>query len=180
MSKRGGWEPTGFGARLKVLREAAGLSQPELAEKAGCHKFTVSKMERGTQEPAWPLVLTLCDALGVTCEEFRRAPGEPSRKTLQKMETSPHQYLDDLVRDIDGITKHLEAGLTSNHWLDVAEHNPGSATRLIAALGRLTDHVKRRFGEAGDVIRLFNDMQKLNDEDRRTLLAQLAELTKEK
>ena len=82
MSKIGGWEPTGFAARLKALREAAGLSQPELAEKAGCHKITVSKLERGEQEPAWPLVLSLCKALGVTCEAFRGTGAVPAREQL--------------------------------------------------------------------------------------------------
>jgi transcriptional regulator with XRE-family HTH domain len=78
MSKIGGWPPTGFGGRLRVLREKAGLSQRELAEKAGCNQFTVAKLERGAQEPAWPLVLALAKALGVTCEAFNgEAGGEP-------------------------------------------------------------------------------------------------------
>ncbi len=54
----------------------AGLSQPELAEKAGCNKFTIAKLEQGRQEPAWPLVLALCDALSVSSEAFRPVPGE--------------------------------------------------------------------------------------------------------
>jgi DNA-binding XRE family transcriptional regulator len=74
MSKKGGWEPTGFGGRLKSLREAAGLSQQQLAERAGCNKFTVAKLEAGKQEPAWPLVLAICAALDVTCQAFAAAP----------------------------------------------------------------------------------------------------------
>lgn len=70
MSKQGGWPSTGFGSRLRALRERAGLTQPGLAEKAGCNKFTVAKLERGTQEPAWPLVLALAKALGVECTAF--------------------------------------------------------------------------------------------------------------
>ena len=46
MPKRGGWDSTGFGSKLKALRESAGLSQPELAEKAGCNKFTIAKLEQ--------------------------------------------------------------------------------------------------------------------------------------
>lgn len=76
MPKRGGWDSTGFGSKLKALRESAGLSQPELAEKAGCNKFTIAKLEQGRQEPAWPLVLSLCEALNVTCEAFKPVPGE--------------------------------------------------------------------------------------------------------
>jgi DNA-binding XRE family transcriptional regulator len=73
MTKQGGWEPTGFGRRLAELREEKGVSQAELAERAGCHRFTVSKLERGDQEPAWPLVVALCRALGVSCTDFEKA-----------------------------------------------------------------------------------------------------------
>jgi putative transcriptional regulator len=85
MTRQGGWDATGFGVRLKAIREEAGLSQSELAEKVGCHKFTISKLERGTQEPAWPLVLALCKALGLTCEAFTPAPGEQPPAAEPKM-----------------------------------------------------------------------------------------------
>ena len=70
MTRQGGWPSTGFAGRLKAHREQAGLSQRELAEKVGCHYMTISELERGTQEPAWPLVRALARALGVTCREF--------------------------------------------------------------------------------------------------------------
>jgi transcriptional regulator with XRE-family HTH domain len=82
MTKQGGWASTSFGGRLKELRETAGLTQKQLAEKASCNAFTVAKLERGVQEPAWPLVLALADALGVSTEEFRKpakATPEPRR-----------------------------------------------------------------------------------------------------
>jgi transcriptional regulator with XRE-family HTH domain len=78
MTKQGGWPPSGFGGRLKRLREAAGLTQGQMAERAGCNQFTVAKLEAGRQEPAWPLVLQLADALGVSTEEFRAQQGEPA------------------------------------------------------------------------------------------------------
>ncbi len=64
---QGGWPDTGFSYRLKELRQAAGLTQAELAERAACNKFTVAKFEAGKQVPAWPLVLALAEALGVDC-----------------------------------------------------------------------------------------------------------------
>ena len=69
-SKQDGWPASGFGERLRVLRESRGWSQARLAEEAGCNVFTVSKTERGRQEPAWPLVLALADALGVEVGAF--------------------------------------------------------------------------------------------------------------
>jgi transcriptional regulator with XRE-family HTH domain len=71
MTRQGGWPASGFGERLRHLREGAGLTQQQLAERAGCHYMTISLLERGTQEPAWPLVLQLADTLGVSTEEFR-------------------------------------------------------------------------------------------------------------
>ena len=69
-AKRDGWPASGFGERLRVLREAKGLSQAQLADDAGVNVFTISKTERGLQEPAWPLVLALAGALGVEVGAF--------------------------------------------------------------------------------------------------------------
>lgn len=59
-----------FGARLKQLREQAGLTQVELAKKAGLHQFGVAKLERGERQPTWATVQALCKALGVSCTAF--------------------------------------------------------------------------------------------------------------
>jgi transcriptional regulator with XRE-family HTH domain len=75
MTRQGGWPGTGFGRRLREVREAKGLSQQQLADLVGLHVMSVSKLERGVQEPAWPLVVSIADALGVTCEAFRDHTG---------------------------------------------------------------------------------------------------------
>jgi transcriptional regulator with XRE-family HTH domain len=62
-----------FGPRLKQLREGAGLTQAQLAERAGLHPQGIVKLERNEREPAWGTVLALADALGVSCDDFRRA-----------------------------------------------------------------------------------------------------------
>jgi transcriptional regulator with XRE-family HTH domain len=61
---------TGFGARLKELREKAGISQAQLAEKTGMNVFGVAKLEQGTREPSWVTVLLITKALGVDCTAF--------------------------------------------------------------------------------------------------------------
>ena len=66
MTKRK-WESTGFGARLKSIREGAGFSQQQLAETVGVDVMTISRLERGGPEPAWPLAIAVAAALGVTC-----------------------------------------------------------------------------------------------------------------
>ena len=63
-----------FKDRLRELRTAAGLTQGELAEKAGLTRVGVAQLEIGRRKPAWETVLALCKALGVTCEEFTVKP----------------------------------------------------------------------------------------------------------
>jgi DNA-binding XRE family transcriptional regulator len=76
--RKGVWSRTNFGVRLKQLREAAGISQQELATRAECSLFTISKIERGTQEPAWPLALALARALAVSVAAFDDQGAAPS------------------------------------------------------------------------------------------------------
>lgn len=55
-----------FGARLRTLREEAGLSQEDLAERAGLSSHAVSALERGTRTRPYPhTVRALADALGL-------------------------------------------------------------------------------------------------------------------
>ncbi|HEU0101213.1 MAG TPA: helix-turn-helix domain-containing protein [Mycobacteriales bacterium] len=61
-----------FGARLRALREAAGLTQEELAERAGLTSYAVSALERGRRRRPYPhTVRALAQALGL--QEQQRA-----------------------------------------------------------------------------------------------------------
>src|SRR5262245_5404023 len=74
---------TGFAARLRQLREAAGLTQAELAERAGLHLHGLTKLEQGYREPAWSTVKALAKALGTDClafeDEAEDGSGTPQR-----------------------------------------------------------------------------------------------------
>jgi transcriptional regulator with XRE-family HTH domain len=63
-----------FGKRLKELRIEAGMTQPELAEKADLSKGGVADIEQGRREPAWSTLVALCQALNVECTEFMKEP----------------------------------------------------------------------------------------------------------
>lgn len=82
MPREKAYPPSGFGARLRKLRETASLSQRELAERVlvGVHPNTLARMERGEYEPAWPLVLALAAALGATPNDFCPEPAPRPRK----------------------------------------------------------------------------------------------------
>jgi transcriptional regulator with XRE-family HTH domain len=62
-----------FARRLKELREAAELTQAELAERCGLHLSAVFKLEQGRRAPSWDTVQTLCKGLGVPCAAFEGA-----------------------------------------------------------------------------------------------------------
>ena len=59
-----------FGARLKQLREQAGLSQQDLADRTGMNRFGVSKLERDKYVPSWVIVQKIARALGTNCLAF--------------------------------------------------------------------------------------------------------------
>jgi DNA-binding XRE family transcriptional regulator len=65
-----------FAGRLRELREAAALTQADLAEKAGLTREGVAQLETGRRKPAWETVLALCEALGCSCEAFTQPPAD--------------------------------------------------------------------------------------------------------
>ena len=84
----GPMNPEWFAGRLKELREQAGLTQQELADKAGLKLGGIRNLEQGRTYPEWPSVLSLCAALGVECGAFctppatedRPGPGRPQKE----------------------------------------------------------------------------------------------------
>lgn len=62
---------TGFGRRLRELREAKGWSQRQLGEAAGGVKQqAIAKYELEANTPTWVMVLKLARALGVQPNDF--------------------------------------------------------------------------------------------------------------
>ena len=57
-----------LGSRLKEARTAAGLTQAELAERAGVSRKTINTVENGVFGPSTLLALALARALGTTVE----------------------------------------------------------------------------------------------------------------
>lgn len=74
-----------FAARLTQLRGSAGLSQYELARRAGLTRQTLSRLEMGQSVPTWPTVQLLAAALGVDCTAF----ASPSLQAPNAEEPAP-------------------------------------------------------------------------------------------
>jgi putative molybdopterin biosynthesis protein len=66
----------GGGARLRLARQARGLSQQQLAGMAGVSRQAVSAVESGNCDPSLRVALALAQALGMTVEEVF-GPGDP-------------------------------------------------------------------------------------------------------
>jgi molybdate-binding protein/DNA-binding XRE family transcriptional regulator len=66
----------GGGTRLRLARQARGLSQQQLAGMAGVSRQAVSAVESGNCDPSLRVALALAQALGLTVEEVF-GPGDP-------------------------------------------------------------------------------------------------------
>jgi transcriptional regulator with XRE-family HTH domain len=102
-----------FAGRLRELREEAGLTREELAEKAGLKPGGVRDIEQGKRVPGWETVLALCGALGCSCEEFRREPAErpePRRGRPRKAAGEPERPSGGKGRAADGKAANRKPG----------------------------------------------------------------------
>jgi transcriptional regulator with XRE-family HTH domain len=54
-----------FGKTIAGLRQSAGFSQEELADRAGIHRTYVSQIERGLKSPTIVMLTKLATALNV-------------------------------------------------------------------------------------------------------------------
>jgi putative transcriptional regulator len=85
-------DPTRFAGRLKELREQAGLTQKQLAERASVSLRTVSSLEQALYEPVWSTAVALAEALGADLRAFLQEPTtlpEPKRGRPPKAPAEP-------------------------------------------------------------------------------------------
>jgi transcriptional regulator with XRE-family HTH domain len=78
-----------FAARLKRLREQAGLTQAELARRAGMHQRGIAKLEQAEREPTWSTVEALAAALNLDCTAFAGTSTPPSAEPLPPPPPAP-------------------------------------------------------------------------------------------
>ena len=90
-----------FGAVVRAKRKSLGLSQEKLAEKAGCDRQSINRVENAAYSPSLDRVFKLADALGMSLsdlfEEFDRVdsptaaqPGS-DRREIPRGEHPPAQ-----------------------------------------------------------------------------------------
>lgn len=75
-----------FQRRLQELRKESGLTQAELADKAGMSIGGLRDLEQGRNAPSWETVVIIAAALGVDCRAFQvekpeaKQPGRPKKR----------------------------------------------------------------------------------------------------
>jgi transcriptional regulator with XRE-family HTH domain len=75
--------PDTFGGILRQYREAAGLTQKQLADAAGLSELSVIRYENDQRMPAgWDVVMKLCEVLGKRPNDF--APEPPPKRKKRK------------------------------------------------------------------------------------------------
>jgi predicted ATPase/DNA-binding CsgD family transcriptional regulator/DNA-binding XRE family transcriptional regulator len=116
--------PVSFGALLQSYRAAAGLSQEELAERAGLSRRGISDLERGERRAPHPAtVRRLAEALRLA---------EPDRAALFSATRTPHAVA---APEDQPAPRHLPQELTS---FVGREHELAEVRRLLGASRLLT------------------------------------------
>jgi transcriptional regulator with XRE-family HTH domain len=76
-----------FAVNLRHARDAAGISQEELAERCEIHRTEVSLLERGGREPRLGTMVKLAVALGTTPEALCAGIGWDPKARDYKIDT---------------------------------------------------------------------------------------------
>ena len=94
-----------FPERLRTSREYRGLSQGELAKKAGMQPSAISHFETGTRKPSFDNLRILADSLDVTTDyllgrvnEFKALAGaDRLHRHYESLQGSDRKMADDLI-----------------------------------------------------------------------------------
>lgn len=96
MSEHAPLEPSAFdfGEWLKQARSARGLSQGELADRVGCSRSYLSRIEANTKSLSAATAHALADALGIDTLQMALRAGVLPKAALQAIAAEPDAFLD--------------------------------------------------------------------------------------
>ncbi len=111
-----------FGQRLRRVRIEKGLSQLQVAEKAGIHNTHLSRYEKDGSRPNGSTLMRLADALGVTADFLMDGPTDSlAADRLNDIELLRlFEQMDRLPDDKKEHVKFLLASVIRNHQLEEA------------------------------------------------------------
>ena len=140
MSERPSNVGMGFGDKLRSLRERAGLTQEELAERAGLTPHAISALERGTRTRPYPhTVRSLADALDLSDGERAALIGSvPKRRTgaaVEAPQTSPDRSAQRAGRRVDFVVPPTPLFGRDHDVAEVSRLARSANARLITLTG---------------------------------------------
>lgn len=111
--------------KLKDLREEAGMTQKQLAEKIGNSQRNISNWESGNSQPDLETVVRLADLFGVTTDELLGRTGycdtgyrgtdqnairygEETAKLMQLAEKLTHRQKQALIAFLESLTNQVD------------------------------------------------------------------------
>src|SRR5687768_8774634 len=137
--------PTNFAALLRRHRLAAGLTQEQLAERAGLSVYGIQKLERGTTHPYRDTAARLASALDLSADAADQfwAAVEPVRRrgSVRSVtpRSGPHHNLPIGVTSFVGREEELESipsRLQTAHLLTLTGVGGSGKTRLAIEVAR--------------------------------------------
>lgn len=146
-------EAVTFGRRVKALRQAAGLTQRQLAERLSewgekdYHQTTVAKLETGNRPTSLAELIPLAVALGVSQREFFEDPTPADRAEHKVRETE---------QELFRIKADMDLAFTRIRQLKEAFRKTTELyARRVASLHELDP------GAAAERLQVVEDMQKM-------------------
>lgn len=107
------------GKRLRALREAAGLSQRELAQRLTVHHSNIGFWESGAVPPRSDVLPTMADILGVHVEELLghevkrktvAAPNGRARRAFDQVSRLPKRQQQKIIEVVEAfVAQHANA-----------------------------------------------------------------------
>jgi tetratricopeptide (TPR) repeat protein len=150
-------DPRAVGLRLRAAREAAGLSQRQLAFQ-GCSPAYISRIESGDRIPSLQLLRELGRRLGGVSEDYLATGSDPQERDSRVLGAEVALRLDDLE-------------LAESLYSTLLEEGPANAERAVARAG--LGQIAYRRGDARLAIEHFEAAITLSESE--SLDADLAE-----
>jgi transcriptional regulator with XRE-family HTH domain len=88
-----------IGARIREIRKAQGLTQEDVAEKAGMDFTSIGAVERGARNSSLKSLFRIAEALNVSLEELVRLPQDSI--LLDKNKKMTMLRLEALIKDME-------------------------------------------------------------------------------
>jgi transcriptional regulator with XRE-family HTH domain len=143
----------GIGSRIRTERKAQGLTQEELARRAGVSLNIVNRLERGeTTDPHYSTLVSITDALGMSISDLREEP-------VPLDEASETGQPEEVVRDPEEVVRDLaEVAQEVLPRIDeLYEQERSHRAQLVASEGIPQTYIVRAESK---IVDLFSDLHR--------------------